>query len=49
MHKKKTFFKGATSLTMGMERSLNLTDETARDLVKDAFKIAGQQLPEQTL
>jgi hypothetical protein len=46
---KKTFFKGTASLTMGMEGSLNLKDETARNLVKDAFKIAGHQLPEQSL
>lgn len=43
---KKTFFKGTASLTMGMEGSLNLKDETARNLVKDAFKIAGHELPE---
>ena len=38
---KKTFFKGAQSLTMGIENSLNLKDETAREIVKDAFKIVG--------
>jgi len=38
---KKTFFKGATSLAIGMEKSLNLQDETAREIVKHAFKIVG--------
>ena len=46
---KKTFFKGATSLTMGVASSLNLKDETAREIVKDAFKIVGEELPEQSL
>ena len=43
---KKTFFKGATSLTMGMEGSLNLYDDTARELVKHAYRVTGQEMPE---
>ena len=46
---KKTFFKGATSLTMGMEGSLNLYDDTARELVKHAYRITKQEMPEQSL
>ena len=38
---KKTFFKGATSLTMGMEGSLNLYDDTARELIKHAYRVTG--------
>ena len=45
---KKTFFKGATSLTMGIEGSLNLKDETARELVKESFHAVGEVIPEQT-
>ena len=33
---------------MGVEYSLNLQDEMARELVKDAFKFAGEKLPEQS-
>ena len=43
---KKTFFKGATSLTMGIEGSLNLYDDTARELVKHAYRITKQEMPE---
>ena len=43
---KKTFFKGATSLTMGIQQSLNLQDETARELVKDTLKFLGEELPQ---
>jgi len=32
-----------------MERSLNLQDESAREIVKHAFKIVGQEMPEQSL
>jgi len=46
---KKTFFKGATSLTLGVEQSLNLNDETAREIVKHAFRVTGQDMPEQSL
>ena len=46
---KKTFFKGATSLTMGISGSLSLKDETAREIVKDVFKFVGHELPEQSL
>jgi len=46
---KKTFFKGATSLTMGMEGSLNLYDDTARELIKHAYRLTGQEMPEQSL
>ena len=46
---KKTFFKGATSLTMGIESSLNLKDDTARELVKHAYRVTGQEMPEQSL
>ena len=46
---KKTFFKGATSLTMGIEGSLNLKDDTARELVKHAYRVTGQEMPEQSL
>ena len=41
----KTFFKGASSITVGMEASLNLKDEAARDLVKDTFKVLGAPAP----
>ena len=34
---------------MGVASSLNLKDETAREIVKDAFKIVGEELPEQSL
>ena len=43
---KKTFFKGATSLTVGMEGSLNLYDDAARELVKHAYRITNQEMPE---
>lgn len=43
---KKTFFKGATSLTMGVETSLCLKDETARDLVRASFNAIGHAIPE---
>ena len=46
---KKTFFKGATSLKIGMERSLDLLDETARELVKETLIKTGQTIPKQTL
>ena len=46
---RKNYFKGATSLIIGKEGSLNLTDEAAREVVKDAFKIAGHEMPEQSL
>lgn len=44
----KTFFKGATSLTMGIEASLCLKDETARELVKESFDAVGHAIPKQT-
>ena len=45
---KKTFFKGATSLTIGMEGSLDLKDEGARELVKETFQQVGQDVPLQS-
>ena len=44
----KTFFKGAASITVGIEGSLNLVDEAARDLVKDTFTAIGSPAPQQS-
>lgn len=46
---RKTHFKGAQSLYMQQEASLNLQDNLARDIVKEIFTLAGHKLPEQTL
>ena len=43
----KTHFKAATSVLMqNNEKSLNMNDEACREIVKDAFKIVGKELPE---
>ena len=42
---KKTFFKGLESLTVGMQSSLDLKDNAARKIVKEAFELAGHKLP----
>ena len=34
---------------MGVQGSMNLKDETARELVKDVFKYVGEEIPEQSI
>ena len=37
------------ALHMGVQGSMNLKDETARELVKDVFKYVGEEMPEQSI
>ena len=46
---KKTFYNGMNALHIGVQGSMNLKDETARELVKDVFKYVGEEMPETTI
>ena len=37
------------ALHLGVQGSVNLKDETARELVKDVFKYVGEDMPEQSI
>ena len=46
---RKTFYNGMNALHLGVQGSVNLKDETARELVKDVFKYVGEDMPEHTI
>lgn len=37
------------ALHLGVQGSMNLKDETARELVKDVFKYVGEDMPETSI